>query len=84
MFEELIDKQNKVIPISKKQSEITDILAGGYGLQTKQLLQFCLSDAIATAVDEAKCKVVARAFSRSDAFDHQANMTSSLEKGTEY
>ena len=54
MFEELIDKQNNVIPISKIQSEITNILAGAYGHQTKQSLQFWLSNAISTAVDEAK------------------------------
>jgi hypothetical protein len=54
MFEELVDKQNNIIPISKKQSEITIILAGGYGHHTKQSLQFWLSNAISTAVDEAK------------------------------
>jgi hypothetical protein len=47
-------KQNNIIPISKKQFEITNILAGGYDHQTKQSLQFWLPNAISTAVDEAK------------------------------
>ena len=47
-------KQNNIIPISKKQFEITNILAGGYDHQTKQSLQCWLSNAISTAVDEAK------------------------------
>jgi hypothetical protein len=40
--------------ISKEQFEKAKILAGDYGHQTKQSLQWWLSNAISTAVDEAK------------------------------
>jgi hypothetical protein len=54
MFEEMVDKQNNIIHISEEQFEKAKILAGGYGHQTKQSLQWWLSNVVSTAVDEAK------------------------------
>jgi hypothetical protein len=53
MFEEMVGKDNMVICISEEQSEKAEILAGKYGHQAKQLLEWWIANSISTAVDEA-------------------------------